>query len=53
MVATMSVRETNAVEYPWLCENYQKMDTDTYLSGEQTAKINKCDITGIDITPKR
>lgn len=43
--------ETNAGEYPV----YVKITKDgysTYLSGEQTAKINKGDITGIDITAK-
>lgn len=43
--------ETNAGEYPV----YVKITKDgysTYLSGEQTAKINKVDITGIDITAK-
>ena len=43
--------ETNAGEYPV----YVKITKDgysTYLSGKQTAKINKGDITGIDITAK-
>ncbi len=43
--------ETNAGEY----SVYVKITKDgysTYLSGEQTAKINKGDITGIDITAK-
>ena len=47
-------QETNATgEYPV----YVKITKDGYnyifISAEQTAKINKVDITGIDITAKR
>lgn len=43
--------ETNAGEYA-VYVRITKDGYNTYLSGKQTAKINKVDITGIDITAK-